>query len=80
MAQDFTSTLNGLPSYTPAQMLKAVNQAIVELMLGAQEWTIGERTFRRSDLADLKRFRSMLIEEVGGAGEGIGRVHLEEQG
>lgn len=56
-------TINSLPDYTPAQMLKMVNNAIMTLMGSGQSYTIDQNTYTKADLDKLRAFRRELMAE-----------------
>lgn len=58
-----TDTINSLPDYTSAQMLKMVNHAIMSLLGGGQSVTIDQNTYTKADLDKLRAFRSELMAE-----------------
>ena len=58
---------------TYRQMLEDVDTAIMKIESGSQEYTIastsGSRTLRRGDLAELRRERAYLIEQLNRYGD-----------
>jgi len=66
-------------SATAQELLDAANEAILALLQGRiQEYQFGQRRFRYADLAELRRVRDTLKEEVSGeSGTGIAFNHVQ---
>jgi len=66
-----TSTIDGLPDYTDAQMVKLCKYAISQILGGAQSYSINGRSYTSANLADLKKmlaFYEDRVEEDGNNG------------
>ncbi len=68
-----TSQIDALPSFTPAQMLTAVEYAIVMVSVSGQSYSINGRSFSKSNLSELKKLRDDLKAEVDAAASSSGR-------
>lgn len=51
-------------NHTPAEMLREVNNAIFNIMVGGQAYTIGSRSLTRANLSELKKLKSQLEAEA----------------
>lgn len=65
--------IDGVPDYTPANLLKSLNYAIVQITMSGQSYSINGRTFNRANLADLKRIRDDIKAEVDASASSSGR-------
>lgn len=69
-----TSTIDGLPDYTDAQMVRLIKYAITQVLGGAQSYSINGRSYTSADLDKLKMmltFYEDRIEADGNNGENI---------
>ena len=74
-----TSTIDSLPDYTDAQMLKLVKHAISQILGGAQSYSVNGRTYTGADLDKLKAmltFYEDRVEASGNNGENIALVEF----
>lgn len=69
-----TSQIDDLPSFTPAQMLKAVEYALVMIPVSSQSYSINGRSFNRANFDELVAFRDQLKAEVEASGAEGGRL------
>lgn len=57
--------LKGLEPMSAQETLTLVDRAIQQILAGAnQSWTIGIRTFTKLDLAELRKWRSILVSQI----------------
>lgn len=68
-----TTQIDNLPDYSPADLLKSLNYAIVQVTLGNQGVSVNGRSYTRANLADLKRIRDDIKSEVDAASSSSGR-------
>lgn len=66
--------IDNLQSFTPAQMLKAVEHAIVAVSIDGQTVSIGGRMFGAADLDKLRAMRDVLKREVAEAASATGTL------
>jgi hypothetical protein len=66
--------LSTLPSYTDAELLKAVRYAIAQVLVGGQSITLMGRTFTRADLTELQKIAEVLQEKVDQAASATGTL------
>jgi len=55
------------------QELKDVNDAIKTILSGAQSYTIGSRSLTRANLAELRKWKKELEDEIAALSGGSGR-------
>jgi hypothetical protein len=64
-----TSDIDALPDWTTAQELKAVKNAIIQIEMSGQSYTLGSRSLSRADLGALysekRRLERQLQAETG---------------
>lgn len=51
-------------THTPAEMLREVNNAIYNIMVGGQAYTLGTRSLTRANLSELKKLKGQLEAEA----------------
>ena len=60
-----TTNTGGFDPRTPSEIeLEQVDSALQKLRTGAQEYSVGSRTFKRADLKDLLMYRAQLVARV----------------
>lgn len=59
-----TIDVNGIQTFTLAEMLTLVEHAIAQLMVGGQSYDINGRSFTRADLDKLRQWRLDLKAEI----------------
>lgn len=59
-----------IPTYTDAELLKAVRFCKMQILLGAQSYSIGGRMFTRADLFRLDAIEKELQQKVDAAASG----------
>lgn len=67
-----TSTIDGLPDYTDAQMVRLVKHAISQVLGGAQSYSINGRSYTGADLDKLKKMLTFYEDRVEAAGNANG--------
>ncbi|MEM9111324.1 MAG: hypothetical protein AAGC72_15020 [Planctomycetota bacterium] len=74
-----TTTIDNLPDYTDAQMVKLCKYAISQILGGAQSYSINGRTFTGADLDKLRAMLSFYedrFESDTNGGENIALVEF----
>lgn len=66
--------VDSLQSFTAAEMLKLVEYAIAQLLVGSQSYTINGKTYVRADLDKLRKMRDDLNREVQEAASPTGTL------
>jgi len=67
-----TTQIDNLADFTPAQMLKALNKAIIDVAVAGQTYSINGRSFSRANLTELKKIRDDIKAEVEAASTSTG--------
>jgi len=73
-----TTTIDALPDYTDAQMLKLVKHAISQILGGAQSYSINGRSFTSADLDKLKGMLTFYEDRVVDSASDGGGIALAE--
>ena len=73
-------SIDALPDYTPARMLKMVNHAIMTLLGGGQSYTIDQNTYTKADLDKLRALRRELMAEGAVDEDGTGMIAMAQFG
>lgn len=63
-----TTTIDGLPDYTDAQMVKLIKYAITQVLGGAQSYSINGRSYTGADIDKLKTLLAWYEERVEDSG------------
>jgi len=74
MVMSLSTTVDGLPEFTAAQMLRAVQHAIVRIAVDGQSASIAGRMYTESDLDKLRKMRDVLTAEVEMEGSPTGTL------
>ena len=63
-----------MATYTDAQLLESVREAINTIASGAQSYSVGGRTYNRGELSTLMELEKTLTMRVNTAGQGSGTL------
>ena len=66
-----SAEIAALTDYTAAETLKLVKYAIVQLLAGAQEYSVAGKTWKRADLDKLRKFQKELENEAAMGDQGM---------
>lgn len=69
-----------VPYGTPAEQLKALNEAIYTVLAGGQSYKIGTRSLTRADLGTLIAERDRIEAQVGGSSGLIDGAYVADFG
>lgn len=66
-------------TYTDAEMLDLVREAIIKVSVHGQSYMIAGRTYTRANLTELENLRQKIEARVNGAASGIATAHARRR-